>query len=678
MGLRRYEKEFDTWAGNVSKRIKITSPVVSENVPYTIYQNSIWNYIKQDTLGVSTAWDWYINPAVPKIENPYYWDDDNTFNLANKLIAGTQYSDVGEFIEAFATMVFAELTTRSDAFSTSFDSRDYVEFSSKMQGCFGLPNAGSFTAPYLTATVGAGMIVPSEKRSIQYLIQLHMSGAQTFNNNTGLWSKVNNEPIYEVNGSGIADAYFIPAEFSESIDFFIEAVRNIDALPGASPVYSGSGFAYTAASSTWVWFWYRLNANTAMLDHIGYSSLLAFQLSGVWNSAWNRNGDVDPTPPDPDPDPEPYPPTPPIPPTPDPPVPVDPVDPVPIPTDPPLGEVGTGFVTVYNPDRTDLNQLARKFWDQTVWDMLKQHFTNPFDAIIGLSIIPITPDRVAGQPLVIGNYNTHIETNKVTSEYATMNCGSVYIPKFFNSYLDYDPYTKYQLFLPFIGEVALNADEITSKTINITYKVNVISGDCVAFLSINNSVFAEYNGNCARQITVTKGNFEEILSNAVQFAATAVTMGMSMGATGAIGDAIESTATNAAGELSKSGEVRLAGAEARMSSMNANTISAGINAVIGSKMGYSKAGNPGQGSGQISVRTPFITVTRPNLTLPENIDQASQSSLRRYVGYPTNKIGPLSSFHGLTIVEACQLNSQHATDGEIAEALEIMKGGVIL
>lgn len=678
MGLRRYEKEFDTWAGNVSKKIKITSPVLSENVPYTIYQNTISDYIKEDPLGVSTGWDWYITPTVPKIENPYYWDDDHSFNLANKLISGTQYADIAACVKAFTSMMFRELTTRGEAFSTSFDSRDYVEFSSKMQACFGLLNAGAFAVPYLTGVVGAGMIVPSEKRTIQFLIQIHLSGAQSFNNNTGLWSKVDNSPIYEVNGIGIADAYFVPSEFSDAVDFFIAAISNMDALPGVSPVYSGSGFAYTAASSTYVWFWYRFNSSNALLEQIGYSSVLGFQLNGIWASGWTRDGDVDPTPPDPDPDPEPYPPTPPIPPTPDPPVPVDPVDPVPIPPDPPIGEVGSGFVTVYNPDKTDVKELARKFWDPNVWDMLKQHFTNPFDAIIGLTIIPVTPDNIGNQPLVIGNYNTHISTNRVTSEYKTANLGSVYIPKFFNSYLDYDPYTKYQLFLPFIGEVALNADEITSKTINITYKINVITGDCVAFLSKNNSVFAEYNGNCARQISITKGNLEEILANAVQFAATAVTMGMSMGATGAIGDAIESTATNAAGELSKSGEIRLAGAEARMSSMNANTFSAGINAVMGAKMSYSKAGNPGQGAGQISVRTPFITVTRPNLTLPENIDQAAQSSLRRYVGYPTNKIGPLSSFHGLTIVEACQLSSQHATDGEIAEALEIMKGGVIL
>lgn len=611
------------------------------------------------------------NNMMSCLSNTYYYPHDNSVTFDNLLIRGTAFSSIDAFINALFDKFVTEIITANT--TGSIYSFQHTQFASKQQGYYASSPGGEWYRPYITMSCSQNQFNPGDlSRTYDMEIRFDLARANwdstnlVWGNNT--WG-LNTRIFYSgASGNDWNDAISIK-------DRFIDRCKKMRLAIGPG---FGIGSTWGDAIRSDIWAYVYVDNDPPLADNLYPYAMRIVPHGYIQGSNWTINGEVDPTPPEPEPEPEPYPPTPPIPPTPDPPVPVDPVDPVPIPTDPPLGEVGIGFVTVYNPDKYDLNQLARKFWDQTLWDILKQHFINPFDAILGLTIIPVTPDRVAGQPLVIGNYNTNIETNKVTSEYATLNCGNVYIPKFFNSYLDYDPYTKYQLFLPFIGEVALNADEITSKTINITYKVNVITGDCVAFLSINNSVFAEYNGNCARQVTVTKGNLEEILKNAVQFAASVATMGLASAATGSIGDAIESTATNSAGELSGSGQVRLAGVEARMSSMNANTISAGVNAVLGSKMSYSKSGNPGQGSGQISVRTPFITVTRPNLTLPENIDQASQSSLRRYVGYPTNRIGPLSSFHGVTIVEACQLSSQHATDGEIAEALEIMKGGVIL
>lgn len=671
MGLKRFSGQFSYRKNGQTKNVTIVSPVVEENSTLTIYSSAAYHaYTERHAFA-----QWSPNPFFSRYAIPYYWDSDNDFDLAGKMIEGTQYGSFTALVEAFTSIALAELESPA-AVGVILDSRDYPQFSSQEQGCFGPRNSTSFAMPYIQIKVEASAVNVQLQRSCLVEFSFWLGEAGTFNTSTGLWQKTGGLGL---NIQSTSNNIYNSSEIDQAKIAFINDAIKIRMMPGVGAVITAGGTQFQFNNpGSYVWLWFLINDADVFIDSVGFIGTLCFYKFAVRNTtcAWNNSGDVDPT--DPWQQPEPYPPTPPNPPTPDPPQPVDPVDPVPTPDDPPLGEVGTGFVTVYNPDRTDLNQLARKFWDQSVWDLLKQHFTNPFDAILGLTIIPVTPDRVANQPLVIGNYNTHIETNKVTSEYKTANLGSVYIPKFFNSYLDYDPYTKYQLYLPFIGEVALNADEITSKTINITYKVNVISGDCVALLSINNSVFAEYNGNCARQITVTKGNLEEILSNAVQFASTAVTMGMSMGATGAIGDAIESTAVNSAGELTKSGQIRLAGVEARMSSMGANTISAGINAVMGSKMNYSKAGNPGQGAGQISVRTPFITVTRPNLTLPEGSDQAGNSALKRYTGYPVNKIGPLSSFHGLTVVEACQLSSQHATDGEIAEALEIMRGGVIL
>ncbi len=109
-----------------------------------------------------------------------------------------------------------------------------------------------------------------------------------------------------------------------------------------------------------------------------------------------------------------------------------------------------------------------------------------------------------------------------------------------------------------------------------------------------------------------------------------------------------------------------------------NGVASTLNNVASMKLGYKHAGKIGQGAAQLSVQKPFFTVSRPNLSLPEGIDGARNSSQKRYTGYPANYIDELRNFHGFTIVEECQLNMLGATDVEIAEAAEILKGGAYL
>lgn len=683
MSIPRYDHQFDYIEGSDVSRATFISPMTELNTTISNFRlGSISGYIVQEPnqtalLGINTG------TAFDRNEIPYYWQSEKAFNLAEKIIEGTEYSS----LRGMLSHMYAQLRSQMSPTMPSgrCDMSNDASLSSKRQGSFGAVNVGTFQHFTIGMAYSDYTFNPSSMSSTVIVqVAIGICAPEAFNENTGKWPTTAwlNSPTF----SGTASGDTSGTQFEAMLDAFTQMIEKISFLPCAPclrrPVTGGIQFSTNSVSQAWTNIMFSISNEPFIFEPLNLTHALFVSDSSIAQMGlWRTGGSVDPTPPEPGPEPGPDPDEPLPPPKPgpvDPPQPVDPIDPIPEPNDPPLDGTNCGIYSIYSPSRSRLRQLGEKLWDPNVWDMIKQYFTTPMDAVFSLAIIPAQPSTSGEQAIVIGNYNSHVGAPVVNSDYTTVNCGSVYIPKFFNSYLDYDPYTTYKLFLPFIGEVDLNADEITAQTITIKYKVNVVTGDCVAFVMKENSVFAEYNGNCARFLPLSSASYAAFIQATTAFAATAVTAGASLAGAGATGEAIESGLATSSGEMTGNGMVRLAGNVAAQQSIGANLASSGINAVMGSKMSYSKAGRVGQGAGQIAVRTPYITVTRPNLTLPEKIDQASSSALRNYIGYSTNKIGPLSSFSGFTVVEACQLSSQHATDSEIAEALSMMKGGIII
>lgn len=468
------------------------------------------------------------------------------------------------------------------------------------------------------------------------------------------------------------------ADLTLGINQFFNCFTHMYAVPAKHCTVSNNvttGYATGFGNSGY----FVLFNNTVPQVGTQYPKLIWSGQSAPWDYiTWEQSGgDLEPT--DPGTEPDPYEPIGPRPEEPGPTDPTDPDDPPGSPSLPPIGGTSLGFFKAYNPSIQNLRDIASKLWDPNAWDAIKQMFTNPMEAIYGLAIVPVQPSAPTSENVYLGRYNTQVSVPRIDSDYVSVDCGSLYIKKFFGSYLDYDPYTKYSLYLPYIGDVDLNADEITGHSIGIQYHCNVITGDCVAFVLLNNKVIYTANGNMIRQMPLSQTDYSTVINTVTQIAATALTAGVAGAGAAATGEAIAAAGTDVeTGELSGSASIRLAGNQARQQSNAANLGSSSINSVMGTKLAYKHSGRIGEGAGQLSVQKPFITVTRPNLTLPEGHDSGPSSSLKRFTGYPVNKVGYLSDFHGLTIVEACQLSSQHATEGEILEALEIMKGGVIL
>lgn len=391
------------------------------------------------------------------------------------------------------------------------------------------------------------------------------------------------------------------------------------------------GFAgrYNLAESeyrehTYLYFASYIVSNTGLYEHRAYE---------IFNGSTDDSTDPydpDPEPPAPNPDPDP------------------PSEPIPIPDLPDISATDTGFLTLYNPTATQLKSLANYMWsDLFSLDTLKKIFADPMDTIIGCAIVPCDVPSGGTREVTVGNIGTGVNMIVATSQYAKVKCGSVKIPKHWDGYMDYSPYTKLQIFLPYIGFRDLNIDECMGKTLGVEYHIDCLTGSCTAFVTCNNSVFYEYSGQCSTLVPFTGSNWNSVIQSAVGVAST-VAMGVA-----SVGTAPTASAAMRAGTMATA-------------SAGAST----VNAVVNGKETINKSSALGGGAGILGNQKPFICLIRPNQCVPANQN--------KFTGYPSYRTVSLGSISGFTIVEDVHLENLTATDAEKMEIENKLKSGVIL
>ena len=361
------------------------------------------------------------------------------------------------------------------------------------------------------------------------------------------------------------------------------------------------------------------------------------------------NADVDipenPEPPSPDDPYDPYDPSGPSGPV--PPVdPYDPGDPIEPPNPPGWDPSDSGFLKIFIPSQTVLGLLSSKLWDDNFFETLKKFISDPRDAIISLGCVPfnVTPSGTA--EIKVGIIGTGISSAYVNSPYVDIDCGGVAIEPILNGYTDYSPFTDMYLYLPYIGSVQLDTDIYMGKTLNITYRCDILTGDCVAFLKVNNSIKATYNGNLRFSVPMTSADYTQMWTTFLTTCTGALT-----GVAGAAAAGAEAGAVDVATGAIKGGAGKLSQSK-------------------GIKPEIQISGQVQSTNGLLGVQKPYLEIRRPNLCIPEG-----QKVIE---GYPSLISSSLSSLSGYTEVEEIHLSIPGATKEELEEIELLLKEGVIL
>lgn len=326
---------------------------------------------------------------------------------------------------------------------------------------------------------------------------------------------------------------------------------------------------------------------------------------------------VDPDPVDPDPDPTPSP--------------IIPVPPLP-------ATVGSNkLFTVYNPNITQLGLLGGYLWDDNLMEILKKIWQNPLDGIISLIQVYVTPDTSGNNNIILGYLDSGVSAPVVSNQFKTIPCGTITIPELNENCLDYIPYTKLELYLPFIGITEIDTNEFMSGSITVTYKVDVYTGTCLAEVKCtrsrdlnNGAILYTFSGNCSQQIPLTSGDARGVFGALV----SAVGLGLSVATGGA-------TAMMAAGSA--------AGLASR------------------EMLHVSHSGNLSANAGIMGQKKPYLIINRER--------PYTANSYNSFYGYPANKTINIGNYSGFLKVKACKLKGS-ATEAEKQEIMQLLTTGI--
>lgn len=362
---------------------------------------------------------------------------------------------------------------------------------------------------------------------------------------------------------------------------------------------------------------------------------------------------------------------------------------------PSISMADTGFTRIYNPSLSQLNSLASYMWTdpsflQTLANHLKQMFENPMDAFIALNLVPCSVPNGGTTEFKIAYIGTGVQLTYAANQFVDVDCGTYAITKRYDSALDYSPYTKISLFLPYIGTVQLDTDDVVGKTIGVKYRIDIVSGGCVAMVFVNNSIHYQYSGTCAITIPFSSADFTGYISAMVQAAKAATSIAAAGAGAGGLATAIagmpeqrtsESTTTttyrainpetgrmrNVGQEIS---EKEVKGTKASFGSIVANNFNNTVGEVMGSKLIVERSGTFSGTTGYLGKRRPYLIIERPNMCNP--------SQYGKYNGRPSMTYKNLGSLTGFTQVQQVQLTGFSATNPELDEIGNLLKTGVIL
>lgn len=297
----------------------------------------------------------------------------------------------------------------------------------------------------------------------------------------------------------------------------------------------------------------------------------------------------------------------------------------------------TSLWAIYNPTQAQLNAFGGWLWSSNFVEQLKKLFNDPMQAIIGVHKVFATPETGSTQTIVCGYLDSEVPSKIVTSQYTTVNCGSVSLWEYFGNVFDYSPFTSIKIYLPFIGIVPLDVSYIMRSTISVEYKIDVLTGACLANINVSRDggggILFSYGGSCICTYPISSGSYTGVVSGALSLAA------------------------GLAGSFASGG--------------------AALPAVMGVLSGIGRMKTDVQHSGQFSgaagamgSKIPYLIIERPQTKVAENIEY--------FNGIPSNQYMKIKECSNYIKVEKVHLIIDTAYYEEITEIEELLINGVLI
>ena len=293
----------------------------------------------------------------------------------------------------------------------------------------------------------------------------------------------------------------------------------------------------------------------------------------------------------------------------------------------------SALYTVYNPTESEIQSFGGWLWSANFVDQLLKMFNDPMQAIISLHKVFCSPSVSGRNDIKVGYLNSGVAANVVDNQYVTVDCGSVNLAEQYQSVFDYPPFTDVTIYLPFVGFVKLDTNDVMRGTINVIYHIDVLTGACLAEVKVIRDMFGgviyQYSGDCSVHYPLSSGSYMGVVSALLGVAGTV-----------ASGGALAPMAIGmATGAMSGHANVKRSG---------------------------SLSGN----SGAMGIKKPYLVVQRPQVNTAAYFEQ--------FEGKPSNYTVTIGECTGYIKCKEVHVINTPATESEVQELVSLLKEGVIL
>ena len=313
---------------------------------------------------------------------------------------------------------------------------------------------------------------------------------------------------------------------------------------------------------------------------------------------------------------------------------------------------GRGVYKIYIPSKEQFNNWLTALYSEdllTKLENLPRDIDGIQDLILGYNILPVKLTKDSSSILYFGFFDylseitawNSLEFDYTDKKNIEVDMGEITIDRVWDNFLDFSPYTSIKIYLPFIGEQTLDNDDIMGKVIHLKYNIELLTGNCTAYILVNNSVHYQFTGNCLYQIPLASNDFAEIKNNYIQNIASSISkMTISDFSKDDQAGAVSGLATNTAALVTQKPR---AGDKANCLSGN---------------------------SAYNNLPYPYITFTRRLPAAPKNYGHNN--------GFVCLKTLKIEDLKGYTEIAKIHLEGLPFTDNELKELETILQEGVIL
>ena len=257
---------------------------------------------------------------------------------------------------------------------------------------------------------------------------------------------------------------------------------------------------------------------------------------------------------------------------------------------------------------------------------LKLFGANPMNALIDLRLYPFDVKSLPTvssnqQDIILGRHNTQVEGYLMTTNStAILDLGAIYIKEKHHSFLDYEPYTKINLYIPYIGSIEILPSIYMNRTLSVKLIVDFITGAATAVVYCNGIPMVYQNGIMGISVAMTGDNAAEYANGII---------GNIVGAVGSAAGAIGKFATgNVIGGVKET----------------VSAVSSGFDALNSvNDIQFQQAGSNSPLCNTVTPQQCYITIARPQKIFSDRDTELNYGFVNGFATSEIKRVGEIGS-----------------------------------